>query len=331
MDLRRSRDYLYGRWIQQTLARFHARGGKVVMITGSYAKTSVRELTYDLLRQKYRVVETSRNYNTAVGIAKTLAWELLPTTEWLIVEVGAYRVGEIAQFADWIKPEIGVITGIARQHLTRFGGWEQIKTAKTELARYLAKHNGVLIANGSDETVRELVKSALWYEGKEREEINKNAARVIAQACGMNTKEIKNAESHWRSVPSRFEITTDRYGMAVIDDSYNSNEKSFRQAVAYLGKQKQYTRIVVTPGLLELGAESNQIHEELGREIARQTDYAVLVGKNQRTESLAKGIGEKIKIRYIKKTLEFMDEVKGLKLSKEPLVLLENDIPENEL
>lgn len=331
MDLRRVRDYLYGLWIQQELAKFHDRGGKIIMITGSYGKTSVRELTYDLLRQKYEVVETSRNYNTAVGIAKTLKWELMPTTQWLIIEVGAYRVGEIAEFAQWIRPDIGVITGIARQHLSRFGGWEQIKIAKTELARYIEKNGGVLVANGSDETVKELVKNASWYVGSSREEVNKTAARTIATECGMSHKEIIDAESHWRSVPSRFEITTDRYGVRVIDDSYNSNEKSFRQAVEYLGKQNKYTRIIVTPGLLELGDESQKIHEELGRVIAKNVDYVILVGKSGRTSAMMRGIGGKQKIVWINKTLDFMTAVNDLHTVKEPLVLLENDIPEKEL
>lgn len=328
MDLRAGRDYLYGLWIKWRLARMRASGTRVIMITGSYGKTSVKELTYDLIRHKYRTVATGRNYNTAVGIAKTLRYEVMEDTEVLVLEVGAYRVGEIAQFAEWIKPDIGVITGIARQHLTRFGGWEQIKTAKTELARYIEREGGVLVANGSDETVRDLVKQATWYQGESREEINKQAARVIAGLLGMSEEEITAAEQKYRAVPARFELTTERYGMRVIDDSYNSNEKSMIAAINHLGKQKKYTRIVVTPGLLELGSESPRIHEEIGKVIGRTAEYAILVGKNERTASLARGIGSQIHVIWIEKTLEFMAAVKALKLSKEPLVLLENDIPE---
>lgn len=328
MDLRDLRDYLYGLWIKQEMRKLHARGMKVVMITGSYGKTSVKELTYDLVRRKYRVAVTSRNYNTAVGIAKTLRHEVMDNTEVLILEVGAYHVGEISRFAGWIKPDIGVITGIARQHLTRFGGWEQIKIAKTELARYIAEHGGVLIANGSDETVRELVAQAVWYGGQSREENNKEAARAIARALGMSDREIKQSEGQWRAVPSRFEMTTERYGMPVIDDSYNSNEKSMYGALYYLSQQKKYTRIVVTPGLLELGSESEQIHTELGRAIAGSADYAILVGDNERTGAMKSGINGRIETIMIDKTLDFVSLVKKLKLKKEPLVLIENDIPD---
>lgn len=331
MDLRRGRDRLVLYWIGKKIRQFKANGGKVIVITGSYGKTSVRELTYDLLRHKYPVLASSRNYNTAMGIAKTLRWELTPGIQWLILEVGAYRVGEITEFCRVLTPDVGVVTGIARQHLTRFGSWDKIKQAKTELARYIQHQGGILVANGSDETVCELIQEAVWYRGNGREEVNKNAARVIAKVCGMGEREIRQGEKHWRQVPSRFEITTERYGMRVIDDSYNSNEKSFREAVEYLGKQKKYTRIVVTPGLLELGSESERVHLELGRVIAKQADYAILVGENERTRALARGIEGKITLQKVGKTLEFMAEVKQLKLKREPLVLLENDVPEKEL
>lgn len=304
-------------------------GGKVVVITGSYGKTSVKELAYDLLRQKYEVVKTSGNYNTVVGIAKTMRWEVTSHTKLLILEVGAYRVGEIAYFCKILKPDIGVVTGIARQHLVRFGSWEKIIQAKTEIVRYLELKGGVLVANKSDDTVRNAIRNAMWYEGEDRQAINKNGAISTARACGMSEVEIQQAIKYLRPVPSRFEMTTERYGMRVIDDSYNSNEKSFAEAIEHLGKQKKYTRILVTPGLLELGSESREIHEGLGKSLIGKADLVILVGKNERTKSLDRGISGKVKIIYIEKTLDFMQVVKDLKLKKDPLVLLENDVPEN--
>ena len=328
MDLRRLRDKIYLVWLSWQISNFHARGGKIVVITGSYGKTSVKELAYDLLRHKYRVVATSGNYNTVVGIVKTIRYEVVKDTQLLILEVGAYRVGEIAEFCRVLKPDIGVVTGIARQHLERFGSFEKIIQAKTEIAGYIHLHGGILIANGSDETVVNEIKNALWYRGSGRENINQNGAKMIARVCGMSEQEIQQVAEHFRSVPSRFEMTMGRYGMRVIDDSYNSNEKSFAEAVEHLGKQKKYTRILVTPGLLGLGSESNKIHEQLGKGIIGNADLVILVGRGERIKSLAKGIDGKVKISYIDKTLEFVQSVNNLKLKKEPLVLLENDLPE---
>ncbi len=329
MDLRLIRDYMLGFWVAREMSGFHKRGGIVVVITGSYGKTSVKELAYDLLRQKYEVVKTAGNYNTVVGIAKTLRYEVTKGTELLILEVGAYRVGEITYFCKILKPDIGVITGIARQHLERFGSWEKIIFAKTEIMRYIKDNGGILVANQSDETVSKVVKNALWYSGSEPSINNQNGAKMIAQVCGMSKQEIESRSKYFRDVPSRFELTENRYGMKVIDDSYNSNEKSFAQAIEYLGRQKDCTRVLVTPGLLELGNESNKIHEQLGAQIIDKADLVILVGKNERTLALELGINKRVKVLYVDKTLQFMQVVKNLKLKKEPLVLLENDIPEN--
>jgi UDP-N-acetylmuramyl pentapeptide synthase len=85
----------------------------------------------------------------------------------------------------------------------------------------------------------------------------------------------------------------------------------------------------VTPGIVELGEESNKIHIELGQKIVGNADVVILVGDNERTKSLERGMSGKVKILHIGKTLDFVRVVKGLKLKKEPLVLIENDVPEN--
>jgi len=328
MDLRSLRDRIYEKWIARKIVEFKRRGGRVVVITGSYGKTSVKELAYDLLRHILPVAVTGRNYNTAVGIAKTIYWEVLPQSKVLILEVGAYQVSEIMRFCRVLKPDIGVITGIARQHLSRFGSWENIITAKTEIAQYIAKNGGILIANGSDETVKRNVNNARWYEGREREEINKSGAKEIAKALGVSETKIKENEKYFRSVLNRFEMTSTRYGMKVIDDSYNSNEKSYLEAIKYLGEQKRYTRVMVTPGLIELGGVSDMIHQDLGRAMIGRVDILILIGENERTRGIERGVGGKVKTHHIQRTLDFMELVKSWKLAKEPLVLIENDVPE---
>jgi UDP-N-acetylmuramoyl-tripeptide--D-alanyl-D-alanine ligase len=132
-----------------------------------------------------------------------------------------------------------------------------------------------------------------------------------------------------REPRSRFEMTEERYALKVIDDSFSSNDKGFVDAVEYLSKQDRYTRILVTPGLVELGSENKVIHESLGRGLVGKVDLVILVGRNERTESLEQGMAGKVKVRYIDKTLEFVPLVKSLKLKKEPLVLIENDVTEN--
>lgn len=313
------------------IAQLKKRGLKVVAIAGSYGKTSVKNYLYDLLRTEYRTVATPESFNTVLGIAKCMEYEVDETTEIFIVEVGAYQIGDITHLLRMVKPDLGVLTGMAKQHLERFGSWENIQIAKSEIAVYLQNVHGKLVANGSDETVVKNVEklgiTPTWYRGKDRREINLSGARAVALAMGLSETLIKQTQV--REPKNRFEMTSERYGMYVIDDSFSSNDRGFVDALEYLGQQTKYTRILVTPGLVELGSDSDKIHVQLGKEVIGKADLVILVGHNERTKSLELGMGGKVKVMYIEKTLAFMQAVKDLKLKKEPLVLLENDVTEN--
>lgn len=316
-------------WVKNRVKNLKENGLTVVAIAGSYGKTSVKHYAYELLRHKYKVVATPESFNTVLGIAKCLKWEVDSTTQVFLVEVGAYHIGDIAYLLQMVQPDIGVLTGMARQHLERFGSWENIQKAKSEIAVYMKNMGDILVANGSDKLVKQNVEKlgvkTVWYGSTaDRNEINLDGARKVAGELGITNFDVKI-----RQVKNRFEMTKERYGMAVIDDSFSSNDKGFEDAVAYLGKQKKYARILVTPGLVELGTESDRIHEELGSKIVGNADYVILVGHNSRTKSIEKGIDGHVKTICIDKTLEFMTVVKNLKLKKEPLVLLENDVTEN--
>lgn len=324
-------ELLIYQWVARRIRQLKQRGLAVVAIAGSYGKTSVKQYSYELLRHKYRVVATPESFNTIFGIAKCLRWEVDAQTELFIVEVGAYRQGDITRLLTMVQPDLGVLTGMARQHLERFGSWENIQKAKSEIGLYMKRMSGKLIANASDITVKENVEKMgvipVWYRGSTRREVNFAGATCVAQWAGMTSAEIK--AQRVREPQSRFEKTTERYGMAVIDDSFSSNEVGFREALVYLGKQRKYTRILVTPGLVELGAETAHVHESLGREIVNKADLVILVGESERTQGLERGIAGKVRLIKIAKTLEFMHVVKDLKLKKKPLVLLENDLTEN--
>lgn len=316
------------KWAQARIKKLQQGGLKVVAIAGSYGKTSVKYSAYEYLRRQYRVVATPESFNTVLGIAKCLKYEVDEKTEIFLVEVGAYHRGDITDLLHMVNPQMGVLTGIARQHLERFGSYENIIMAKLEIAKYIETTDGVLIANGSDKVVKENVEklriTPLWYSGKSRREINENGGREIARALGATEFNVVV-----RPTKNRFEMTSERYGMKVIDDSFSSNDVGFIDGVTYLGQQNKYTRILVTPGLVELGGESNIIHEQLGKGVIGKADLVILVGHSERTKSLERGINKKIPVIYINKTLEFMQAVKDLKLKKEPLVLLENDVTEN--
>lgn len=130
---------------QRKMAQF--KNLKVIGITGSYGKSSTKEFLYTILNEKYKVLKTPEHVNTDIGVAKTILNDLDETHEVFIVEMGAYRPGEIKVICDLVKPQIGIITGISKQHLGLFGSLENILHTKFELADSLPP-TGTLFVNG---------------------------------------------------------------------------------------------------------------------------------------------------------------------------------------
>ncbi len=131
----------------------------VIGITGSYGKTSTKEILYHLLSTQYEVLKTPRTFNTILGVCKVIREELRPTHRYFIVEMGAYKKGEIERICRLVKPQIGILTAIGPQHLERFKTIEAIARAKNELMQALPPE-GVAIFNGNDPICRELARQA---------------------------------------------------------------------------------------------------------------------------------------------------------------------------
>ncbi len=123
----------------------------VIGITGSYGKSSTKEFLYTFLSKKYKVLKTSGNTNTEIGIAKTIITELKPEHEIFIVEMAAYKKGEIELLCDIAQPKIGVVTGVNEQHLALFGSMKNLLMAEGggELSKSLPK-DGTLYVNGDN-------------------------------------------------------------------------------------------------------------------------------------------------------------------------------------
>ena len=110
------------------------QGIKVIGITGSYGKTSVKFYLNTLLKNHFNVLITPESYNTPMGVVKTIRGSLKPTHEIFVCEMGARYVGDIKEICDIVHPEMGIITSIGPQHLETFGDIEHIKDTKFELA-----------------------------------------------------------------------------------------------------------------------------------------------------------------------------------------------------
>ncbi len=127
-------------------------GLKVVGITGSYGKTSMKETVAALLGEKYDVLATPDSVNTPLGIAKLIVDRLTERTEVLIVEMGAYRKGDIRDLCAFKAPDIAILTGVNEAHLERFGNIENTIAAKFELID-CAKEGALAVMNADDDAV----------------------------------------------------------------------------------------------------------------------------------------------------------------------------------
>jgi UDP-N-acetylmuramoyl-tripeptide--D-alanyl-D-alanine ligase len=128
----------------------------VVGITGSYGKTSTKEILAHILEGYKSVLATPKSYNTLLGVTKVINTSLQKGHEVFIVEMGAYRPGEIADICELVKPTFGVITAIGPQHLERFKTIDNVARAKFELMAALPK-TGVAVFNADDKYTKDFL------------------------------------------------------------------------------------------------------------------------------------------------------------------------------
>ena len=122
----------------------------VIGITGSYGKGSTKEFLYTVLSHKFNVLKTVSTYNTPIGIARTILSGLDAKKRVFIVEMGAYKTGDISFMSHMVKPKMGIITAVNDQHVSLFGSIDKIKKSKYELIESLPKE-GIALFNGNNE------------------------------------------------------------------------------------------------------------------------------------------------------------------------------------
>ncbi|MBR5011164.1 MAG: UDP-N-acetylmuramoyl-tripeptide--D-alanyl-D-alanine ligase, partial [Clostridia bacterium] len=290
---------------------------KIVGITGSFGKTSVKYYLTALLGAKYNVLMTPESYNTPMGVVKTIRGSLRATHDIFVCEMGAKYVGDIKELCDIVHPENGMVTSIGEQHLESFGSVQNIINTKYEMADGIAK-DGKLYINISSETVYKnrpsraavtygLTSEADFYakdvsvsgsgttftlvHGDESETYRTRligesnvvnivgAIAVANDAYGIKLSELKSAVAALKCVPHRMELL-DRGQTIIIDDAFNSNPAGAAAALRTVGLFDA-VKFIVTPGMIELGEKSDELNAELGKNAAAVCDYIVAVGERQ--------------------------------------------------
>ena len=355
------------------------QGLRIIGVTGSYGKTSVKYYLTTLLSEKYRVLMTPESYNTPMGIVRTIREKMVPTHEIFVCEMGARHLHDIKEITDIVHPDDGILTSIGYQHLETFHSLENIVSTKYELldavdekekADGSAKGKHLKFANGDNEIVMANMKykDAITYgvsegcdyrvsdisvtgagttfnvttpEGETSEFSTKlvgrhnveNIAGAIAVAASFEVpmNKLRMAVRRIQPVPHRLELV--RHGaVSILDDAYNSNPNGAKVALETLALFENSVKILVTPGMVELGAKEDEYNEEFGRQAAGVCDYIILVGEKQ-THAIKKGAlgaGFAEDKLFVKSSLtEATQLMYELEAGREKVILLENDLPDN--
>jgi len=344
---------------------------KIIGITGSYGKTSCKNILGEILNVKYNALPTPKNLNTFNGLIMTVNNHLDKFTDIFIAEMGAYVRGEIARLCKLIKPKYGILTTIGTAHLESFGSEENIQRGKFELIESLPQ-DGFGILNGDDpKQVNYKLKNKvkiIWI-GIDNPDVDVRATNIkcsnkgttfdvvfkdedkkvpfqtnllgkhnvynilSAIACGkefdIEIEELQRAVSNVRPIEHRLELK--RLGnFYQIDDAYNSNPVGAKNACEIL-KMMPGMKVVVTPGMIELGEKEEEYNEIFGEQIADAADIAILIGE-KKTKPIKEGLLKKgfdkeniIVFNDVRESFPFIME---LAKNKEVYALYENDLPD---
>lgn len=319
-----------------------AKNLKVIGVTGSYGKTSTKDFIAQILSEKFKVAKTRGTNNTKIGIAQNILREIKKDTEIFVVEMGAYKKGEIADICRLVRPNISVVTGINEQHLAIFGSFKNLIEAKYEIVEALPR-DGVAVFNGTNHYCLQMAQKAaktfktILYQEKEQgleKKIplvgqhnlqNISAAIIVAKKMGMKDTEIKAAIAKLKAASRGLREVKGISNLIFIDDTFSSNPHGFLAAIDYLKKFKSKTKIIITPGIIELGSASTKVHQKIGQAMQKTADLVILTDDNFLND-IQKGMGKEKKRVIVENRPEKITAMIEAK-SPQVVVLLEGRLP----
>jgi UDP-N-acetylmuramoyl-tripeptide--D-alanyl-D-alanine ligase len=363
------------RFRDEAHARLEAIAPKVIGVTGSYGKTSVKHILAHILELNANVCMTPGSVNTLMGISRVIRERLRTGCQFFVVEMGAYGEGSIARLCQLTPPHVGVITAIGEAHYERFKSLDAVARAKFELAEaVLTRPDGVLVvhedllscAYASDFVQRErnrvvvcgksgaadlvIVRREQGPRGLEVDvrwrgvpyrltaplfgaHHGDNMALAFAAAVGVGVPPERVVAS-LRTAPQikhRLEVKPQSNGVIYVDDAYNSNPRGFRAALELMSKLARpgARRILVTPGVAELGAKHDETHHELGVLAAEHADVAIVVNA-KRIPTFVRGFNAHGNGQQLMEVATFAEADKWIlaNVKAADVVLIENDLPD---
>ena len=341
-------------YVKKAKAKLAACEITTVGITGSYGKTSAKNILCAMLAKKYRVLSTPSSFNTPLGISRTVNGNELKDYDVFVAEMGARHKGDIAELCAICPPDYSMITGICSQHLESFKTLENIVKTKGEIIA--ATKNTCFIAGDCFDYFKDTAGAIAVCNcvggvecdctgtqfdltlGGESKRVktkllgahcayNIGICAQVAHAMGVGLEDIAQAISELDYVEHRLQLLESN-GVYIIDDGYNSNVVGAKAAVEVL-RSFSGKKLVVTPGLVELGVLEESENRALGAELIG-LDRIILVGETLvgavKSGYLEAG-GEEERLSIVPSLAAAQDVIKN-EIAKGDAVLFLNDLPE---
>ena len=303
----------------QNLANFHAQQLDIpfIALTGSNGKTTTKELINSILSTKFKTYATIGNLNNHIGVPLTIL-AIDETIQIAIIEMGANKQGDIKELVEICEPTHGFITNIGKAHLEGFGGMEGVTKGKGELFDWLAENNQTIFVNVAASATYDMAmerqgfKEIITYTTDTNRRFqtvitlledspfviftdpeggyyksnltgvynfqNIAAAVRIGQHFGIETKIACQAAADYKPNNNRSQFI-EKGSNKVLMDAYNANPSSMSAAITYFNELKADKKMVILGDMFELGEETVEEHEVLGKLLATcNFDKILLIG-----------------------------------------------------
>ncbi len=327
-------------------------------ITGSAGKTSVKNILKELLSVKYTVATTRENYNTPMGIVKSLSD--YNGEEIFIAEMGARRIGDIGALIDIVKPQIGVLTTVNEQHLETFRDVFNIVREKTTLINNATDFSVVNIDNihlknldfdpkvikigeGTEvfaTSIKSDIKGTIFVANIFGRRIkivtpllgaravdNILIAMAVAYKLGVDIDSMQDALRTIDCTPHRLQKIVTKSGVTILDDGYNSNVDGVLAAIKLIATFKG-RKIICAQGIIEQGKKQKEVNTKLGKHLAKVADIIITLSVNAKyIKRGALNAGFSSENLYVCKDLTKATELFSTMVKSGDLVYLQNDIP----
>lgn len=338
---------------------------KIIGIAGSYGKTTMKNVIAQVLAEKYNVEPTPGNINTPVGTASWYLKNKKDNTDYLLIEFGEEYPRDNEKIAKIFPLDIVVVVGINEAHFERFENIETTAKAIFESVTF-SKPDALVFLNSDDKNIMEFQhkfvgdKKITFYGRKNINNAKFDADKLrwsaeiadfgevsvpilgryilsdidatvkIGKLLGLSDDEITKGLSKIVPIKHRLEPIAGANDVLVIDDTYNGNPEGIREAIDLLAEFKTKRKIFLTPGMVEAGSKSAEVHKTIGEQLSKVADLVLLI-ETSSTPFIEAGLKSKNfpkeKIVWFETAEAAHESLKNI-LKKDDVILFQNDWPD---